>query len=81
MEMHTKRSLWGYKGDEKSPFIKITFVDQRSMTRVRDKCTLLNFSLADKPYDVSKEVKFTSESSSMMLFRLTSLTFPMISAS
>lgn len=78
MEMHTKRSLWGYKGDEKSPFIKITFVDQRSMTRVRDKCTILDFSLADTPYDASKEVKFTSESSLMMLFRPTSLIFPMI---
>ncbi|TIC02451.1 ARM repeat-containing protein [Wallemia mellicola] len=55
MEMHTKRSLWGYKGDEKSPFIKITFVDQRSMTRVRDKCTLLDFSTTNKPYDASKE--------------------------
>ncbi|TIB12090.1 hypothetical protein E3P89_01776 [Wallemia ichthyophaga] len=35
IDIHNRRSLWGYRGDEISPFIKITFVDQRSMTRVR----------------------------------------------
>lgn len=35
MIIENKRSLWGYRGDEISPFLKITFVDQRSMTRVR----------------------------------------------
>jgi DNA polymerase delta subunit 1 len=29
------RSLWGYKGDEKVPFIKITVSDPKSMPKVR----------------------------------------------
>jgi DNA polymerase delta subunit 1 len=32
-----RRSLWGYKGDEQVPFIKITCTDQKAIPKVRDK--------------------------------------------
>ena len=31
-----RRSLWGYKGDEQVPFIKITCTDQKAIPKVRD---------------------------------------------
>lgn len=33
-----KRSLWGYKGDDMVMFLKIVFADQKSLTKIRDKC-------------------------------------------
>ncbi|KAM0756294.1 hypothetical protein T439DRAFT_308756 [Meredithblackwellia eburnea MCA 4105] len=33
--VHNKRSLWGYKGDHASPFLKITVGDLRSYPKVR----------------------------------------------
>jgi hypothetical protein len=35
-----RRSLWGYKGDEQVPFIKITCTDQKAIPKVRDKSSL-----------------------------------------
>jgi len=35
-----RRSLWGYKGDEQVPFIKITCTDQKAIPKVRDKLFL-----------------------------------------
>ena len=37
-----RRSLWGYKGDEQVPFIKITCTDQKAIPKVRDKSILSN---------------------------------------
>ncbi|PIL25090.1 hypothetical protein GSI_12979 [Ganoderma sinense ZZ0214-1] len=37
VEISTKRSLWGYRGDDWVSFIKITLTDQRSLPKVRDK--------------------------------------------
>jgi DNA polymerase delta subunit 1 len=34
--MANKRSLWGYKGDSVSPFIKITVSDTKSYPKVRN---------------------------------------------
>jgi len=34
--MANKRSLWGYKGDSVSPFIKITISDTKSYPKVRN---------------------------------------------
>jgi DNA polymerase delta subunit 1 len=31
-----KRSLWGYKGDEKVPFLKITLADPKTVPKIRD---------------------------------------------
>ncbi|KAH9940939.1 DNA polymerase family B-domain-containing protein [Epithele typhae] len=36
MDIVSKRSLWGYRGDDWVSFIKITLSDQRSLPRVRD---------------------------------------------
>ncbi|CDO75821.1 hypothetical protein BN946_scf184951.g19 [Trametes cinnabarina] len=36
VELVSKRSLWGYKGDDWVNFIKITIADQRSLPKVRD---------------------------------------------
>jgi DNA polymerase delta subunit 1 len=33
-----RRSLWGYKGDEQVPFIKLTCTDQKAIPKVRDEC-------------------------------------------
>lgn len=35
LEMLKKRSLWGYRGDSKPLFLKITICDQRTLPRVR----------------------------------------------
>ncbi|KAG8921339.1 DNA-directed DNA polymerase delta [Tulasnella sp. 417] len=35
-----KRSLWGYKGDDMVVFLKIVFADQKSLTKIRDKCSV-----------------------------------------
>jgi DNA polymerase delta subunit 1 len=37
-----RKSLWGYRGDENVPFIKITCYDHKSLSRVKDKSTLLS---------------------------------------
>ena len=34
-----RRSLWGYKGDDYVPFIRITCADQRSLPKIRDEYT------------------------------------------
>lgn len=39
-EIVQKRSLWGYKGDDWNPFIKITTSDPKSVPKVRDKYPL-----------------------------------------
>ena len=31
-----KKSLWGYRGDDASPFIKITITDQKHMAKTRN---------------------------------------------
>jgi DNA polymerase delta subunit 1 len=36
VEVVTKRSLMGYLGDDRVPFIKITVSDPRSLPKVRD---------------------------------------------
>lgn len=36
IEISTKRSLWGYRGDDWVSFIKLTLTDQRSLPKVRD---------------------------------------------
>ncbi|KAI0084485.1 DNA polymerase family B-domain-containing protein [Irpex rosettiformis] len=35
VETQEKRSLWGYKGDDWIPFLKITVADQRSLPKIR----------------------------------------------
>lgn len=35
LEMIKKRSLWGYRGDSKPLFLKITICDQRTLPKVR----------------------------------------------
>lgn len=35
-----RKSLWGYRGDEQVPFIKITCTDPKAMPKVRDKSSL-----------------------------------------
>ena len=34
--IHNRRSLWGFRGNENVPFIKITCVDPKALPRVRD---------------------------------------------
>lgn len=36
ISLANKRSLWGYKGDAVSPFIKITVVDTKQYPKVRN---------------------------------------------
>jgi DNA polymerase delta subunit 1 len=36
IDIVSKRSLWGYKGDSVVPFLKITLTDPRSVPKVRD---------------------------------------------
>lgn len=31
-----RKSLWGYRGDEQVPFIKITVTDPKAMPKVKD---------------------------------------------
>ncbi|EKM50426.1 uncharacterized protein PHACADRAFT_104509 [Phanerochaete carnosa HHB-10118-sp] len=38
-----RRSLWGYRGDEKVPFIRIEVSDQRSLPKTRDKWLFNSF--------------------------------------
>lgn len=35
VETTSKRSLWGYRGDDWIPFVKITVADQRSLPKIR----------------------------------------------
>jgi DNA polymerase delta subunit 1 len=35
IEVQKKRSLWGYRGDDWIPFIKVTVADQRSLPKIR----------------------------------------------
>lgn len=35
VSMANKRSLWGYRGDDTSPFIKITLTDYKPLARTR----------------------------------------------
>ncbi len=37
VEWIMKRNLWGYRGDDSSPFLKITINEARNLTKVRDK--------------------------------------------
>jgi hypothetical protein len=32
-----KQNLWGYRGDDSCPFLKITINEARNLTKVRDK--------------------------------------------
>lgn len=32
-----RKSLWGYRGDENVPFIKITCTDPKSLPKVKDR--------------------------------------------
>lgn len=36
IELVKKRNLWGYKGDDFTPFMKITVTDPKAVPRVRD---------------------------------------------
>ncbi|KAF5355326.1 hypothetical protein D9758_006032 [Tetrapyrgos nigripes] len=38
IDIVSKRSLWGYKGDAFVPFLKLTLTDPRSVPKVRDEC-------------------------------------------
>jgi len=40
IEIVSKRSLWGYKGDDWIAFLKITIDEPRNLPKVRDKWTL-----------------------------------------
>ena len=37
VEWMSKRSLWGYHGDDSYPFLKITVNEARNLPKVRDK--------------------------------------------
>ena len=37
VEWVIKRNLWGYRGDDSPPFLKITISEARHLTKVRDK--------------------------------------------
>lgn len=41
IEIVRRRTLWGYKGDDWLPFLKITVVDPISLPKVRDKYSLI----------------------------------------
>ena len=34
-----KKSLWGYRGEDDVPFLKITLAEPRSVPKIRDKCS------------------------------------------
>ena len=38
--IHNKKSLWGYRSDDDSPFIKIVINDQKFLPKVRDELPL-----------------------------------------
>lgn len=37
-EFVNKRSLWGYRGDDRVPFIKLTITSPKNLPKVRDEC-------------------------------------------
>ena len=70
IEMIYKRTLWGYKGDDLAPFMKITVTDPKAVPRVRDECELsrgvtsviLTF---ERFHAFSKRERLTSEAYSL----------------
>ena len=57
IEISTKRSLWGYRGDDWVSFLKITLTDQRSLPKVRDMSSFdvgNCFCLTPSPSDSSR---------------------------
>lgn len=46
IEQVSKKSLWGYLGDDWIPFLKITLTDPKSVPKVRDKFLRVNYSCA-----------------------------------
>jgi len=41
VERVSKRTLWGYKGDDWIPFLKLTISDPKSLPKIRDKLMYL----------------------------------------
>jgi len=41
VEKVSKRTLWGYKGDDWIPFLKLTISDPKSLPKIRDKSIYL----------------------------------------
>ncbi|KAF4610971.1 hypothetical protein D9613_006736 [Agrocybe pediades] len=39
-EKVAKKSLWGYRGDDNTPFLKLTLTDPRSVPKIRDKFSI-----------------------------------------
>jgi len=46
IEQVSKKSLWGYLGDDWVPFLKITLTDPKSVPKVRDKFLRVNYPCA-----------------------------------
>ncbi|KAF7794322.1 hypothetical protein EIP86_005456 [Pleurotus ostreatoroseus] len=63
VELANKRSLWGYRGDDFVPFIKIVCADQRSLPKIRDECFCSNSLRGECRYnDLFKDAVNTYES-------------------
>jgi hypothetical protein len=70
IETVEKRTLWGYKGDDYTPFMKITVTDPKAVPRVRDECELsrgvTSVLLTFERFHVfSKRERLTSEAYSL----------------
>lgn len=65
IEQVTKRSLWGYKGDDWIPFLKLTIYDPRSLPKVRDKYS----SIASTSYPDSLHNNHVSLNEARLLFK------------
>jgi len=50
IELVKKRSIWGYKGDDFSTFMRITVTDPKAVPRVRDECELNRMYRIRPPY-------------------------------
>jgi hypothetical protein len=69
-----RKSLWGYRGDENVPFIKITCSDAKALPKVKDRFNGILVSNADLQYGPSNEDRSTSMGSSPRRSSLTRAT-------
>lgn len=48
-KVEMRKSLWGYKGDDRLPFLKITMSDPKFVSKIRDQSSFLSFCFVELP--------------------------------